>query len=186
LFQSKDLSLDGRDDALCGSLRSGAIHNQNRWEGIPMKIARVKAGLWLLGLLALLIPAGAALAQDDEAAAVAAMGGIAIVIILVALVFVAAAYCYFALALSTIARKTNTENAWWGWVPILQILLMLNVAKKPIWWIVLCLIPFVNIVIFIIVWMAIAEARGKPNWWGILIIVPVVSLIVPGYLAWAD
>jgi predicted Na+-dependent transporter len=44
----------------------------------------------------------------------------------------------------------------------------------------------VNIVILIIVWMAIAEARSKPSWWGILVIVPVVNLIVFGYLAWAD
>ena len=47
-------------------------------------------------------------------------------------------------------------------------------------------IPLVNIVIFIIVWMGIAEARNKPGWWGILMLVPVVSLVVPGYLAWSD
>ena len=95
-------------------------------------------------------------------------------------------YVYMALALSTIAKKTNTENAWLAWIPIINIILMLNIAKKPVWWIILCFIPLVNIVIMIIVWMAIAEARGKPNWWGILMIVPFVNLIVPGYLAWAD
>jgi uncharacterized membrane protein YoaK (UPF0700 family) len=62
----------------------------------------------------------------------------------------------------------------------------LNIAKKPLWWFILLLIPLVNIVIGIIVWMAIAEARGKPNWWGILMIVPLVNFIVPGYLAWSD
>jgi Family of unknown function (DUF5684) len=64
--------------------------------------------------------------------------------------------------------------------------LMLNIAKKPLWWIVLFLIPIVNIVIFVMVWMAVAEARGKPSWWGILAIVPVVNIVVPGVLAWAD
>ena len=148
-----------------------------------MRKARVNVGLWLLSLLAMLIPA-AAWAQDEAegAAAVAALGAF----MMVFLVFFVAMYVYFALALSTIAKKTNTENAWWAWVPILNVLLMLNIAKKPLWWIILCLIPFVNIVIIVIVWMSIAEARGKPNWWGILMIVPVVSLIVPGYLAWAD
>jgi len=140
--------------------------------------------LWLLGLLGLLIPASVAFAQEEEAgaAAVAAAGAFMMVFFL----FFAAIYVYMALALSTIAKKTNTPNAWWGWVPILNILLMLNVAKKPIWWIILLFIPLVNIVIGILVWMAIAEARGKPNWWGILIIVPLVGIIVPGYLAWAD
>jgi hypothetical protein len=93
---------------------------------------------------------------------------------------------YFALALQTIAKKTNTQNAWLAWIPIANIILMLNIAKKPLWWIILCLIPFVNIVIAIIVWMAIAEARGKPSWWGILLLIPFVNLIVPGYLAWSD
>ncbi len=105
---------------------------------------------------------------------------------LVFLIIGLAAYVYMALALQTIAQKTSTENAWLAWVPILNIILMLNIAKKPLWWILLCLIPLVNIVIIIMVWMAIAEARGKPNWWGILIIIPVAQLIVPGYLAWAD
>lgn len=151
-----------------------------------MKSARALAGLWLMGLLALLVPAGALLAQSDDEMAGAAVAGVAIVMILVGLVIGLVFYVYLALSLSTIAKKTNTENPWWAWIPILNVLLMLNIAKKPLWWIVLCLIPGVNAVIFIILWMAIAEARKKPNWWGILIIVPFVGLIVPGYLAWAD
>jgi hypothetical protein len=54
------------------------------------------------------------------------------------------------------------------------------------WWFLLFLIPLVNVVVAIMVWMAVAEARCKPNWWGILMIVPLVNLVVPGYLAWAD
>lgn len=95
-------------------------------------------------------------------------------------------YVYIALALQTIAKKTNTDNAWLAWIPIANIFLMLNVAKKPLWWFILCLIPFVNIIIAIIVWMAIAEARKKPSWWGIMVIVPIMDIIMPGYLAWSD
>ena len=47
-------------------------------------------------------------------------------------------------------------------------------------------IPIVNIIISIIVWMAVAEARGKPNWIGILMIVPFVNIIIPGYLAFSQ
>jgi uncharacterized membrane protein YoaK (UPF0700 family) len=95
-------------------------------------------------------------------------------------------YVYVALALQTIAQKTDTENAWLAWIPIANIVLMLNIAKKPIWWIILFFIPLVSFVMAIIVWMGIAEERGKPNWWGILLIIPGVGLIVPGYLAWSD
>ena len=38
--------------------------------------------------------------------------------ILFFLIFAAAVYVYFALALSTIATKTNTENPWLAWIPI--------------------------------------------------------------------
>jgi uncharacterized membrane protein YhaH (DUF805 family) len=98
----------------------------------------------------------------------------------------AVVYVYAALALQTIAQKTNTANGWLAWIPIANIVLMLEIAKKPIWWLVLFFIPLVNIVITILVWMGVSEARGKPNWWGILIIVPVVGLIALGYLAWSD
>lgn len=150
-----------------------------------MKLRKsVWAGFGLLAALVSLLIPSMAWAQDDRNAAlgIAALGAFLMVFAVIGL----AVYIYFALALSTIAKKTNTENPWLAWIPIVNIVLMLNVAKKPIWWIVLCFIPLVNIVILVIVWMAIAEARGKPNWWGILMIVPVVSLIVPGYLAWAD
>lgn len=139
-----------------------------------------------LATLGLVAAAGTGWAQSDNsagtAAGLAALAGMMIFF----LIFALAMYVYTSLALQTIAKKTNTENAWMAWIPIINILLMLNIAKKPLWWFILCLIPLVNIVILIIVWMAIAEARQKPNWWGILMIVPVVNLIVPGYLAWAN
>jgi hypothetical protein len=134
----------------------------------------------LLGLTTLTaVPAFADQASGAQAAVLGA-------VLLVSLVVAIAAYVYFALALKTIAEKTNTENPWWAWIPIVQVVLMLNIARKPVWWIVLMFVPIVNIVIALIVWMAIAEARHKPNWWGILMIVPVANLIVPGYLAWSD
>jgi hypothetical protein len=137
---------------------------------------------WLLALLAVLIPARPAFAQEDNRVPAAFMGAFFLFFCILFLVW----YVYHALALQTIATKTNTENPWFAWIPILNIILMLNVAKKPIWWILLFLIPLANIVIYVLLWMGIAEARNKPNWWGILSIVPVVNLIVPGYLAWSD
>lgn len=136
----------------------------------------------LLAVLAVMIPATTAFGFQQDEVPTAFLGAMLGVMLLVFAVF----YVYFSLALQTIAKKTNAENAWLAWIPIANIILMLNIAKKPLWWFLLCLIPIVSIVIFIIVWMAIAEARGKPGWWGILLIVPVVGLIVPGYLAWSD
>jgi magnesium-transporting ATPase (P-type) len=105
---------------------------------------------------------------------------------LVFLVIGAAFYIFAAFALMTIAEKTQTPNAWLAWIPIANVVLMIMVARKPIWWLVLFLIPLVNIVVSVILWMAIAEARRKPSWWGILTIIPVLNLIAIAYLAWSD
>jgi hypothetical protein len=142
------------------------------------------AGLGL-ALVAVLLSGAAALGQDSGAPSPYAMltGG---VFLLFMLAFIVGIYVYMSLALSTIATKTGTANPWLAWIPIANLFLMLSIAKKPMWWFVLCLIPLVNIVMVIMIWMAVAEARGKPNWWGILMIVPVANFVVPGYLAWAD
>ncbi len=136
----------------------------------------------LLTLAAILFLALPASAQQDTRIPTAIFGGFMFIF----LIFCAVFYVYVALALQTIAQKTNTENPWLAWIPIANIFLMLNIAKKPVWWIILFFIPLVSLVMAILVWMGIAEERGKPNWWGILLIVPGVGLIVPGYLAWSD
>ena len=143
---------------------------------------RVVYGLSALALLVLL-PFGRALAQDDNSLAAAGLGA---GIFMFFLILFAAVYVYTALALQTIANKTHTENSWLAWIPIAQIVLALNIAKKPIWWIILFFVPVVSLVMVVLVTMAIAEARGKPNWWGVLMIVPVANLVVPGVLAWSD
>jgi magnesium-transporting ATPase (P-type) len=148
-----------------------------RRRSIPVSVA-----LPLLSSLALLLAVPAFAQEGPSTAQFAAMGAMFVVM----MVFFVAIYIYYALAFQTIAKKTNTENGWLAWIPIANIILLLNIAKKPLWWIILCLIPLVNLVIIIIVFMAVAEARKKPSWWGILMIVPLVNLIVPGYLAWSD
>jgi hypothetical protein len=95
-------------------------------------------------------------------------------------------YAYIAFSLQTIATKTNTENGWLAWIPIANVYLMCKIAGKPGWWLLLFLIPLVNIVIPIIIWMGIAEARNKASWLGILVIVPIANLILPGYLAFSE
>ena len=91
-----------------------------------------------------------------------------------------------AICLMKIAKKTNTENAWFAWIPILNIILMVQCAKKPLWWIILFFIPFVNIVAMIMIWMAISKNVGKPEWLGILMIIPFGNIVVPAYLAFSD
>ena len=101
-------------------------------------------------------------------------------------IFILVLYAFAAFCFMKIAQKTNTPNGWWAWIPILNILLMLNIAKKPLWWIVLLIIPLVNIVIAILVLAEICKARGKPAWWVVGFFIPVVNLILLGALAFSD
>lgn len=98
------------------------------------------------------------------------------------IIFMVAVYVFFAYCLARIAVKTDMpmkEAFIWAVIPIANIFLMLKIAGKPMWWFVLMLIPIVNFVISIIVWMAICERLGRPGWWGILIaLVPVVNIVM--------
>lgn len=94
-------------------------------------------------------------------------------------------YLFMAYCIKLIADKTgHGEKSWWAWIPILNYLLLIEIAGKPMWWIVLMLIPFVNIVVMIIVMMEVAKARGKEPFWGI--IAAIVSVVGLPYLAFSD
>lgn len=95
-------------------------------------------------------------------------------------------YVYFGYCFYMMAKKLGKENGWWGFVPILNVFLMIQLAGKAWWWFLLLLIPIVNIVIAVLIWMKIAENLKKPSWYGILMIVPIANLIIPGLLALTD
>lgn len=109
-----------------------------------------------------------------------------ILIVLAALGFGLLIYLFLCYMFYLIAVKTGTPDTWMAWIPILQIVLMLKVGGKPIWWIVLFFVPIANIIVQILMWMSVAEARGKPNWIGILVLVPCGALFVPAYLAFSE
>lgn len=94
-------------------------------------------------------------------------------------------YAYLAICLMLVAKKTATSGGWMAWVPLLNIFLMCKVAGKSGLWIILLLLPFVNIIAIILLWAAIAERLGKPAWWGILMLIPIANLIIMGILAFS-
>jgi len=84
---------------------------------------------------------------------------------------------YFSAILWVVAGKTGTPGSWMAWVPLLNVVLMCRVARKPLWYILLLLIPIVNLVAAILIWMGIAKARGKGPILGVLMVVPLVNLV---------
>jgi tetratricopeptide (TPR) repeat protein len=119
-------------------------------------------------------------------------------------------YVFFGLMLFFIAKKTNTPLPWLGFIPIANIVLMVQIARKPIWWLAVILLMFVapfamilaavdptggiiatilTVVLMLVGFAAwvmvnfgIAQARGKSIVWGILLCIPCTSWIALGYL----
>lgn len=94
-----------------------------------------------------------------------------------------AIYVYLGISLSMLARKTGTPGAGGAWIPILNLILMCRIARKPAafaWWL---LIPFINVIAFVAIWVAIARIRGKSPALAFLILLPPVSIAVPWIMA---
>ncbi len=73
---------------------------------------------------------------------------------------------YFAFIIFLVASiwKIFTKAGQPGWaalVPIYNLVVLLQVVGRPVWWIVLMLIPLVNLVIFILVAIDLAKSFGK-------------------------
>lgn len=92
--------------------------------------------------------------QNDGAAAGAAVGGIVVTII------------YLVLIVAIVAGVWKTfekagKPGWGAIVPIYNVILMLEIAGRPIWWIILLFIPCVSIIVAIIIAIDIAKNFGK-------------------------
>lgn len=95
-------------------------------------------------------------------------------------------YLILTISLFVIAKKTDTPNGWMAFLPIFNVVLALQIARKPVWWLILFLIPCVNIVVAILTMMGIAERRGKSQALGCLYWVPCFGAFVALYLAFSD
>lgn len=74
------------------------------------------------------------------------------------------------------------QPGWAAIVPIYNLIVLLQIAGKPIWWIILCLIPFVGIVIVILVDISLAKNFGKGGGFAAgLILLPFVFFPILGF-----
>jgi len=59
------------------------------------------------------------------------------------------------------------KPGWAAIVPIYNLIVLLEISGKPVWWFLLMLIPFVNIVILAMVCIALAKNFGKGAGFGL-------------------
>lgn len=93
--------------------------------------------------------------------------------------------CYLAIIIVFIIASWRLfekagEPGWYAIVPILSTIILLKIAGKPWWWIVLLLIPFVNFIILIILYLDLAKAFGKSTLFGVglILLSPIFFLIL--------
>ncbi len=72
-----------------------------------------------------------------------------------------------------------------GWaaiIPIYNVYILLKIADKPAWWLILFFIPIINIVIAVIVSIAVARAFGKEGIFGVgLFLFPFIFYPILGF-----
>jgi len=117
--------------------------------------------------------------QDNSApsngAAGAAFGVIGIVYLAVIVLIVAAMWKIFVKA---------GKPGWAAIIPIYNVIVLLEIAGRPLWWFLLMLIQLVNLVMFIIVAVDVARKFGKGV--GFAIGMLILPFIFYPMLAWGD
>lgn len=119
---------------------------------------------------------------EAGAAAFALAGGMFLFVMFLVIVL----YVIMAISLMKIANRTGTPNAWFAWIPILNLILMLQIANRPMWWLIFWLVPIINIVGIVlnfVIWVDIAKRLGKSAVFGILAVL-IAPIFMP-YLAFS-
>lgn len=76
------------------------------------------------------------------------------------------------------------EPGWAAIIPIYNVFVLLKIAGKPMWWFILLLIPFVNLIVVIMVAISLAKNFGKGVGYALgLIFLPMIFYPM---LAWGD
>jgi len=116
----------------------------------------------------------------------AAGAAIGIGFVLFVLLVAVAIYVFVCFCCKRICEKCGVNPGVLIWIPIANLVPMLQVAKMPIWMIILFLIPIVGLVVSVIMWVKICQARGKSGWLVILLFIPIANIIFLPYLAFSE
>lgn len=81
--------------------------------------------------------------------------------------------------------KTFTKANQPGWaaiIPIFNIYILLQIVGRPVWWLILFLIPLVNLIVSILVLIDLAKAFGQGAGFGIgLVFLPFIFFPILGF-----
>lgn len=74
------------------------------------------------------------------------------------------------------------KPGWASIVPIYNTIVMIDIAGKPLWWIILLFIPVVNVVVSILIMIGMAKNFGRGTGTVIgLIFLPIIFMLILGF-----
>ena len=94
-------------------------------------------------------------------------------------------YLFGCYVLMRICRNAGHDPGFLIWIPVLQLIPMFRAAGLHPAWILLLLIPIVNIIVTVVMWVGILQNMGRSGLSVILFIFPLVNLIFLLYLAFS-
>lgn len=83
------------------------------------------------------------------------------IVLLVMLAIWLAVYVFYSYCLKRLVEKCGENPGAIIWVPILQMIPLFRIAKMNPWMILLMLIPVVNLVIIVMVWIKVLAVLGR-------------------------
>jgi hypothetical protein len=122
----------------------------------------------------------------NDTANAAVSNGMAAGMVLFLLLTGLAIYIFCCFCYKLICEKCGLTPGILIWIPIVQLVPLLQVAQMPVWMIILLLIPFVNLVVLVVLFAKICIARGKSPWLVIMLFIPIVNLVFLPYLAFSE
>ncbi|WP_456843771.1 DUF5684 domain-containing protein [Cellulomonas sp. P5_C6] len=90
-------------------------------------------------------------------------------------------YLIYSFALLGVFRKAD-EPVWQAFIPIWSTIVLIKVSGRPIWWIILLLIPIVNIVIAVLIYHGLSTSFGHGAGFTVgLLFLSIIFLYILGY-----
>ena len=91
----------------------------------------------------------------------------------------------FAVLILASIWKVFTKAGKPGWtclIPIYNVIVLLEIAGKPLWWIVLFLVPLVNLIVCILAYISLAQNFGKGTGFALgLVFLPFIFFPILGF-----
>jgi hypothetical protein len=90
-------------------------------------------------------------------------------------------YIFYAYCLSILLERSG-QTGWWAFIPILNFVGLLRAVKMSSWLVIVAIIPVVNLILHVIVWLKVAHNFKHGTGFAVgLILLPVIFLPL---LAW--